>query len=172
MALERRSSSLLATRGDLHCGDLTNVAGIHGKKHVHTFETVVEFDRTHETAAGLWVKAKLDKRTFATGRLVTKTEMRTLALHPRTFQGTRRDRSPSHRASPSVGDARRRVGTEVHLPRLAPAFTLVVQVRWAVDGLDRDDLARHRFRRRRHADARAARICRRIRGAGVDAVQM
>jgi hypothetical protein len=51
-------------------------------------------------------------------------------------------------------------------------FTLVVQVQWAVDGLDRDDLARHRFRRRRHADARAARICRRIRGAGGGAVQM
>jgi Rhodopirellula transposase DDE domain len=54
---------------------------------LRTFETVVELIGYTETTAGLRVRAKLDKRTYATGRKVTKAEMRTLALHPHTFHG-------------------------------------------------------------------------------------
>jgi hypothetical protein len=39
------------------------------------------------TAAGLRVKAKLDKRRYATGVVVTRAEMRALALHPHVFHG-------------------------------------------------------------------------------------
>ena len=39
------------------------------------------------TTTGLRVKATLDKRTYATGRTVTKAEMQTLVLHPHTFHG-------------------------------------------------------------------------------------
>jgi hypothetical protein len=56
---------------------------------LRTFETVVERIGHTKTAAGLRVKAKLDKRTYATGRAVTKAEMRTLSLHPHTFHGDR-----------------------------------------------------------------------------------
>jgi hypothetical protein len=54
---------------------------------LRTFETVVELIGYTETEAGLRVKAKLDKRTYPTGRRVTKAEMQTLALHPHTFHG-------------------------------------------------------------------------------------
>ena len=54
---------------------------------LRTFETVVELIGCTETTAKLRVKAKLDKRTYATGRTVTTAEMRTLALHPSTFHG-------------------------------------------------------------------------------------
>jgi hypothetical protein len=54
---------------------------------LRTFETVVELIGYTETAAGLRVKAKLDKRTYVTGRKVTKAEMRTLELHPHAFHG-------------------------------------------------------------------------------------
>ena len=36
---------------------------------------------------GLRVKAKLDKRRYKTGLVVTKAEMRELALHPHAFHG-------------------------------------------------------------------------------------
>ena len=39
------------------------------------------------TAAGLRVKAKPDKRRYPTGRVVTRAEMRDLALHPHAFHG-------------------------------------------------------------------------------------
>ena len=39
------------------------------------------------TATGLRVKAKLDKRRYQTGLVVTKAEMRNLALHPHAFHG-------------------------------------------------------------------------------------
>ena len=54
---------------------------------LRTFETVVELIGYTETEAGLRVKAKLDKRTYPTGRRVTKAEMQTLALHPHAFHG-------------------------------------------------------------------------------------
>ncbi len=54
---------------------------------LRTFETVVELIGHTRTTAGLRVKAKLDKRTYPTGQVVTKAEMRTLALHPHTFHG-------------------------------------------------------------------------------------
>jgi len=54
---------------------------------LRTFETVVELIGYTETAAGLRVKAKLDKRTYPTGQVVTPAEMRLLALHPHTFHG-------------------------------------------------------------------------------------
>ena len=54
---------------------------------LRTFETVVELIGHTATTTGLRVKATLDKRTYATGRTVTKAEMQTLALHPHTFHG-------------------------------------------------------------------------------------
>ena len=49
---------------------------------LRTFETVVELIGHTRTATGLRVKAKLDKRRYPTGVVVTKAEMRDLALHP------------------------------------------------------------------------------------------
>lgn len=54
---------------------------------LRTFETVVDLIGHTRTAAGLRVKAKLDKRRYPTGRVVTPTEMRELALHPHAFHG-------------------------------------------------------------------------------------
>jgi hypothetical protein len=54
---------------------------------LRTFETIVELIGHTRTAAGLRVKAKLDKRRYATGRKVTRAEMRGLALHPHIFHG-------------------------------------------------------------------------------------
>jgi len=54
---------------------------------LRTFETVVELIGHTKTAAGLRVKAKLDKRRYRTGVVVTRTEMGALALHPQTFHG-------------------------------------------------------------------------------------
>jgi hypothetical protein len=54
---------------------------------LRTFETIVELIGHTTTAAGLRVKAKLDKRRYATGRVVTSAEMRGLALHPQAFHG-------------------------------------------------------------------------------------
>jgi Rhodopirellula transposase DDE domain len=54
---------------------------------LRTFETVVALIGHTRTAAGLRVKAKLDKRRYPTGRVVTPTEMRALALHPYAFHG-------------------------------------------------------------------------------------
>jgi hypothetical protein len=52
-----------------------------------TFDTVVDLIGHTSTAAGLRVKAKLDKRRYATGVVVTNAEMRDLALHPHAFHG-------------------------------------------------------------------------------------
>lgn len=54
---------------------------------LRTFETIVELIGHTTTAAGLRVKAKLDKRQYATGRKVTPAEMHALALHPHSFHG-------------------------------------------------------------------------------------
>jgi hypothetical protein len=54
---------------------------------LRTFETIVELIGHTTTAAGLRVKAKLDKRRYATGRVVSRREMRELALHPHAFHG-------------------------------------------------------------------------------------
>jgi hypothetical protein len=52
-----------------------------------TFETLVELIGHTETATGLRVKARLDKRRYQTGVVVTKTEMRALALDRHAFHG-------------------------------------------------------------------------------------
>jgi hypothetical protein len=54
---------------------------------LRTFETVVALIGHTRTAGGLRVKAKLDKRRYATGVVVTHAEMRGLALHPHAFHG-------------------------------------------------------------------------------------
>jgi len=54
---------------------------------LRTFETVVALIGHTRTAAGLRVKAKLDKRRYATGVTVSAAEMRRLALHPHPFHG-------------------------------------------------------------------------------------
>jgi len=54
---------------------------------LRTFATVVALIGHTRTAAGLRVKAKLDKRRYATGVVVTRAEMRALALHPHVFHG-------------------------------------------------------------------------------------
>jgi hypothetical protein len=54
---------------------------------LRTFEAIVELIGHTTTATGLRVKAKLDKRRYATGRVVTQAEMRTLALYPHMFHG-------------------------------------------------------------------------------------
>jgi len=52
-----------------------------------SFETVVDLIGNTRTAAGLRVKAKLDKRTYPTGVKITKAEMEALSLHRHAFQG-------------------------------------------------------------------------------------
>jgi hypothetical protein len=54
---------------------------------LRTFETVVELIGHTRTAAGLRVTAKLDTATYPTGLVVTRAEMKGLALHPYTFHG-------------------------------------------------------------------------------------
>jgi hypothetical protein len=54
---------------------------------LRTFETLVALIGHTRTAAGLRVKAKLDKRRYPTGGVVTHAEMRGLALHPHVFHG-------------------------------------------------------------------------------------
>jgi hypothetical protein len=54
---------------------------------LRTFETVVELIGHTRTTTGLRVKAKLDKRRYATGVVVTRAEMQHLALHPHVFHG-------------------------------------------------------------------------------------
>jgi len=54
---------------------------------LRTFETVVQLiGRTH-TSKGLRVRAKLDKRKYPTGVVVSKAEMESLALHRHEFHG-------------------------------------------------------------------------------------
>jgi len=54
---------------------------------LRTFETVVELIAHTTTTTGLRVKAKLDKRRYKTGRVVTRAQMQDLALHRHTFHG-------------------------------------------------------------------------------------
>jgi hypothetical protein len=54
---------------------------------LRTFEAIVELIGHTTTAMGLRVRAKLDKRRYATGRTVTPAEMQALALHPHAFHG-------------------------------------------------------------------------------------
>jgi hypothetical protein len=54
---------------------------------LRTFETIVELIGHTRTATGLRVKARLDKRRYKTGLVVTSTQMRGLALHPHPFHG-------------------------------------------------------------------------------------
>ena len=56
-------------------------------KPLRTFETVVEMIGHTRTAAGLRVKAKLDTGTYPIGLVVTRAEMKALALHPYEFHG-------------------------------------------------------------------------------------
>jgi len=56
-------------------------------KPLRTFETIVELIGNTRTAAGLRVKAKLDKRKYKTGVTITNKEMRALSLHPDEFHG-------------------------------------------------------------------------------------
>jgi len=52
-----------------------------------SFETIVDLIGNTRTAAGLRVKAKLDKRTYPIGVKITKAEMEALSLHHHEFQG-------------------------------------------------------------------------------------
>ena len=54
---------------------------------LRTFETVVALIGHTRTTTGLRVKAKLDKRRYATGVVVSRAEMLGLALHPHAFHG-------------------------------------------------------------------------------------
>ena len=54
---------------------------------LRSFETIVDTIGNTRTAAGLRVKAKLDKRKYPTGVVVTKAEMDALSLHAHAFHG-------------------------------------------------------------------------------------
>jgi hypothetical protein len=54
---------------------------------LRTFEAVVELIGHTRTAIGLRVKAKLDKRRYPKGVVVSRAEMKHLALHRHTFHG-------------------------------------------------------------------------------------
>ena len=56
-------------------------------KPLRTFETVVQLIGSVTTAAGLRVKAKLDKRKYPKGVVISKNEMAELALHQDEFHG-------------------------------------------------------------------------------------
>jgi len=56
-------------------------------KPLRTLETVIQLIGHTRTATGLRVKAKLDKRKYPTGVVVTTAEMKALALHQGTFRG-------------------------------------------------------------------------------------
>jgi len=56
-------------------------------KPLRTFETVVQLIGHTRTAAGLRVKARLDKRKYPTGVVITKTDMETLELYADEFHG-------------------------------------------------------------------------------------
>ena len=56
-------------------------------KPLRTFETIVDFIGNTRTAAGLRVKAKLDKRKYPTGVAISKAEMNALSLHRNEFHG-------------------------------------------------------------------------------------
>ncbi len=67
----------------LFCHITTNWRG----RPLRTFETVVELIGHTRTATGLRVRARLDKRRYRTGVVVTRAEMQQLALHRHTFHG-------------------------------------------------------------------------------------
>jgi len=54
---------------------------------LRTFEAVVELIGHTRTVTGLRVKAKLDKRRYRTGVVVSRAEMKQLELHRHTFHG-------------------------------------------------------------------------------------
>ena len=54
---------------------------------LHTFETIVELIGHTKRRLARLSRQSFDKRTYATRRVVTKAEMRTLAQHPHTFHG-------------------------------------------------------------------------------------
>lgn len=56
-------------------------------KPLNTFETIVDLIGHTRTDAGLHVKAKLNKRKYPTGVVVTKAQMNSLALTTDTFRG-------------------------------------------------------------------------------------
>ena len=56
-------------------------------KPLRSFETIVDLIGNTRTAAGLRVKAKLDKRIYPTGIKIAKVEMDALSLHRHEFQG-------------------------------------------------------------------------------------
>jgi hypothetical protein len=56
-------------------------------KPLRTFETIVDYIGNTRTAAGLRVKAKLDKRKYPTGKVVTKTQMESLSFTTDDFRG-------------------------------------------------------------------------------------
>ncbi len=56
-------------------------------KPLRTFETIVDLIGNTRTAAGLRVKAKLDKRKYPTGVVTTKAQMDALSLHHDEFRG-------------------------------------------------------------------------------------
>jgi transposase len=56
-------------------------------KPLRTFETIVDLIGNTRTEAGLRVKAKLDKRKYKKGVVVTKKQMDALSLHPDEFKG-------------------------------------------------------------------------------------
>lgn len=56
-------------------------------KPLRTFETIVDLIGNTRTQAGLRVKAKLDKRKYPTGVVVTKAQMGALSLHRDEFRG-------------------------------------------------------------------------------------
>jgi hypothetical protein len=56
-------------------------------KPFRTYETVVQLIGHTSTDSGLCVKAKLDRRKYPTGVVITQAEMRALALHRSTFHG-------------------------------------------------------------------------------------
>ena len=56
-------------------------------KPLRTFETIVDLIGRTRTAAGLVVRAKLDKRQYAAGVVVSKSQMSSIALTPDKFHG-------------------------------------------------------------------------------------
>jgi hypothetical protein len=56
-------------------------------KPLRTFETIVDLIGNTRTAAGLRVRAKLDRRKYRTGVAITHAQMRDLVLRPNKFHG-------------------------------------------------------------------------------------
>ena len=67
----------------LFCHITTNWRG----RALRTFETVVRLIGSTRTKKGLRVRAKLDKRKYPTGVVVSKAEMSRLSIHRREFHG-------------------------------------------------------------------------------------